>query len=417
MRILNTAITQGSKLFNSKGCRLLKKIPDIPLSEMTDIILPEGTKGLMFAKIETDFGKGLTKVFSFFDKDGRLIERYIDKTSKGRFERIHSKYKGQFDWGFGRTKESVRTVNDVPVQNVNSRNYYDKYAKVLYREKLVRDINSNGKSIEYQTFENLAPHGKRQYIQTVARKNKQNQISSTEITTNFATQKELDEMQKFPYLYYLNYSDEDFVHAISPYAQKLQKVENRGVKVEIKELKEDTLGESYGELKEIAVDVTKGSSKGKLVNTTNHEYRHQYQHMIAEAYEQETQSLSKKIAASIERKKQKSKSWFRRILDKFIAKPSPKYAPLSPHEKEFAQKCSKDFKNYVSPEDNFDEYYNQFVEVDARLAGQIAQDEFELGKLKIERLFNNAQLDLKNWTKQQKDTCKFLRDKINSLFS
>jgi len=423
MGILNVAFKQGEKaLFNSKGYRLLKKQTNIPLSELGNITLPEGTKSCSFAKIETNYGKGMTKVFSFFDKDGRLIERYIDKTKgKNYFERTYSKYKGQFDWGFGRTKESVKTVNDVQVQNVNSTSFYDKMPGFLYREKLVRDINPHlGTTVETQTFENLAAHGRQQYMMTIANK-KGDKIINRHILSNFISEGELGEIQKFPYLYYLNYTDEEFVKAIAPYAAKLQKVENRGVKLDIKELSGETLGLSYDRAKKVAVDVTKGSSKGRLVNTTNHEMRHQYQHQLVDQYENENQSLADKIAASIEQKRQELKlRWFEQVLNKLNPPPKPPLSapkPLSEKEKEYARKCTKDFKNYVTPEENFDDYYRQFVEEDARLAGQIAQDEFQLGIKKIDSVFTRAQLDLLNWTKQQKDTANALYNKINSLFS
>lgn len=397
MTIINKV---GQKIFNSKGCRLVKKMPDIPLSELKGIVPPENYTKVLYSKIETNYGKGLTTVISFFDKEGLLIERYIDKQVGNLFERTVSKYNGKWDSVFGRTKQSVKSVNGVVVKKENAISCYDSDSKVLYRQRLTANIDKDGASLENQLFENLAPQKKRQFLQTTAKKNKDGKIVRAEASSNFMNEKKLKELQKFPYLYYLNYTNDDFVYAIAPYAEKLQKVENRGIKIQIKELEGSKFGECSIYSRQVYVDAKKCKTKSKLVEVINHEYRHLFQEWLAENYEGKNAPLSSMH------------------LWKNRKKPQPQPILLNPEEKEYAKKCSQNFKNYVLPSDeNYEDYFRQFVEKDGRFAAKKAKDEYNLGVIKIDNAFNRAKLKLLGYTKQKASEINRIYKRIDTSFS
>ena len=170
----------------------------------------------------------------------------------------------------------------------------------------------------------------------------------------------LDSFKSDPYLYIRNYNDDDFLNAASNYAKKVQQVEGRSINISNKSLSNNTLGysRSLPGYKEIKVDVAKHSSRGELIDTVNHEFRHQYQDEL-----QEKQG----------------------IINYTLNRDSAK---LSKKENKLARSFREANKIYTTKDTN--KYYNNLLEVDARDAGEKAKNIYNDSSNKLSNAFPNA---------------------------
>ena len=150
-----------------------------------------------------------------------------------------------------------------------------------------------------------------------------------------------------------------------------------------KSLSDEALGysRSLPGYKEIKVDVAKHSSKGEVIDTINHELRHQYQDKL-----QEKQG----------------------IINYTLNRDSAK---LSKEENEQARIFRNARWKYTQPEKNFMKYYNNKLEKDAREAGEKAKKIYEDSSNKLSNAFPNADSRLFDLREN------FLADKIINLFA
>lgn len=380
MSLINSAIKTVAKPYTSKGYRLLSKSLNIPTSN-------NGTMDIV--EIASEFGKGHTTITSFKDAEGKLVQRIIDKNgSKGHIY-TSSEYEGNVTTQ--RRKVSTTSVNGKLTQKTVTRNVYspDKGGK-LDREHLTINYSPNKTTNEVQYFESRAPHGVHNYVKTTASRNSVGEYTHTAIESNILPQAELDKYAQTPYVFSKNYSKEDFLKAVAPYAKEKQNVSELGIKIKNKKLKGNTLGLSYNRRYKIGVDVEKHTDKAELIDTINHELRHKYQDKLISKYEP---GFFKEFDGIL-----------RTVLESLgIVKPKPASKVVSTLSDE-NMKLAKIFKDnkqkYIKPSSkNYNDYYNQPVEVDARNAGAKAKDEYKnILDVLADRLGVSNKL---NWNQEQ----------------
>lgn len=404
MSLINSAIKTVAKPYTSKGYRLLSKSLNIPTSN-------NGTMDIV--EIASEFGKGHTTITSFKDEKGKLVQRIIDKNgSKGHIY-TSSEYEGNVTTQ--RRKVSTTSVNGKLTQKTVTRNVYspDKGGK-LDREHLTINYSPDKTTNEVQYIETRAPHGVHNYIKTTASRNSAGEYTHTAIESNTLPQAELDKYAQTPYVFSKNYSKEDFLKAVAPYAKEKQNVSDLGIKIKNKKLKGSTLGLSYNRRYKIGVDVEKHTDKADLIDTINHELRHKYQDKLISKYEP---GFFKEFDGIL-----------RTVLESLgIVKPKPASKVVSPLSDE-NMKLAKIFKDnkqkYIKPSSkNYNDYYNQPVEVDARNAGAKAKDEYKnILDVLADRLGVSNKL---NWNQEQIAMYEFITNaekegnvvKIDGLFS
>lgn len=380
MSLINSAIKTVAKPYTSKGYRLLSKSLNIPTSN-------NGTMDIV--EIASEFGNGHTTITSFKDEKGKLVQRIIDKNgSKGHIY-TSSEYEGNVTTQ--RRKVSTTSVNGKLTQKTVTRNVYspDKGGK-LDREHLTINYSPNKTTNEVQYIESRAPHGVHSYVKTTASRNSVGEYTHTAIESNTLPQAELDKYAQTPYVFSKNYSKEDFLKAVAPYAKEKQNVSELGIKIKNKKLKGNTLGLSYNRRYKIGVDVEKHTDKAELIDTINHELRHKYQDKLISKYEP---GFFKEFDGIL-----------RTVLESLgIVKPKPASKVVSTLSDE-NMKLAKIFKDnkqkYIKPSSkNYNDYYNQPVEVDARNAGAKAKDEYKnILDVLADRLGVSNKL---NWNQEQ----------------
>lgn len=404
MSLINSAIKTVAKPYTSKGYRLLSKSLNIPTAN-------NGTMDIV--EIASEFGKGHTTVTSFKDEKGKLVQRTIDKIcSKGH---IHTFSEFEGNVTTQRRKISRTSVNGKLTQETITKNVYspDKGGK-LDREYLTINYSPNKTTNEVQYFESRAPHGVHNYVKTTASRNSVGEYTHTAIESNTLPQAELDKYAQTPYVFSKNYSKEDFLKAVAPYAKEKQNVSELGIKIKNKKLKGSTLGLSYNRRYKIGVDVEKHTDKADLIDTINHELRHKYQDKLISKYEP---GFFKEFDGIL-----------RTVLESLgIVKPKPASKVVSTLSDE-NMKLAKIFKDnkqkYIKPSSkNYNDYYNQPVEVDARNAGAKAKDEYKnILDVLADRLGVSNKL---NWSQEQIAMYEFITNaekegnvvKVGGLFS
>ena len=404
MSLINSAIKTVAKPYTSKGYRLLSKSLNIPTAN-------NGTMDIV--EIASEFGKGHTTVTSFKDEKGKLVQRTIDKIcSKGH---IHTFSEFEGNVTTQRRKISRTSVNGKLTQETITKNVYspDKGGK-LDREYLTINYSPNKTTNEVQYFESRAPHGVHNYVKTTASRNSVGEYTHTAIESNTLPQAELDKYAQTPYVFSKNYSKEDFLKAVAPYAKEKQNVSDLGIKIKNKKLKGSTLGLSYNRRYKIGVDVEKHTDKADLIDTINHELRHKYQDKLISKYEP---GFFKEFDGIL-----------RTVLESLgIVKPKPASKVVSTLSDE-NMKLAKIFKDnkqkYIKPSSkNYNDYYNQPVEVDARNAGAKAKDEYKnILDVLADRLGVSNKL---NWSQEQIAMYEFITNaekegnvvKVGGLFS
>ena len=404
MSLINSAIKTVAKPYTSKGYRLLSKSLNIPTSN-------NGTMDIV--EIASEFGKGHTTITSFKDEKGKLVQRTIDKIcSKGH---IHTFSEFEGNVTTQRRKISRTSVNGKLTQETITKNVYspDKGGK-LDREYLTINYSPNKTTNEVQYIETRAPHGVHNYVKTTASRNSVGEYTHTAIESNTLPQAELDKYAQTPYVFSKNYSKEDFLKAVAPYAKEKQNVSDLGIKIKNKKLKGSTLGLSYNRRYKIGVDVEKHTDKADLIDTINHELRHKYQDKLISKYEP---GFFKEFDGIL-----------RTVLESLgIVKPKPASKVVSTLSDE-NMKLAKIFKDnkqkYIKPSSkNYNDYYNQPVEVDARNAGAKAKDEYKnILDVLADRLGVSNKL---NWSQEQIAMYEFITNaekegnvvKVGGLFS
>ncbi len=297
-----------------------------------------------FTKIETDFGKGITTVETTFDNFGKPLKIIIKKKKKKNLEKIIMDFEGVYNVRrktkikrFLNHKHISTTVKSEILTNSDNKPF-------LTRTVFTTTPLKNDSRKETQIIEELSTNKHRRYIKTTAIRNKQGKLSKKSIQGNINNLKKLNNSI---YLFFRSYSLKDFLISIIPHAKNLQKVSKRDIQYQFETLNKKVAANSrsidgFGT---ITFDMDKMISKSFVIETVNHEYRHQYQDKIIEEFNLEgIKGLIKKV--------------------------------FSPLKYKYAKKCAHAKKNYVSYTENEAEYRKNFLETDARLAASKARKEY-----------------------------------------
>ena len=181
------------------------------------------------------------------------------------------------------------------------------------------------------------------------------QVSNTTISGNLQN---FDEIVKDPYLYIRNYSKKEFAQSASYIAAKKQGV-NRGTFRD--KLLKDCRGYYNPFLNKVVVNSSEHDNGG-MVEVLNHEYRHKYQFT------------------------QINKLW-KRFLNVF--KGDSKKILMNQSEVKESKKFLKEAFKTGNPDTQFEKYYNNFLEVDARSSGVNAKDEYNDFTRKLIKTFSS----------------------------
>lgn len=376
-------VINSAKKYTSNGGRLISKNTNLKLDEKLKRIannIPQNAESIDIVKLETNFGASSQRIVSFKDKAGKLIKRFISKYEDNK---LTSKTVNTYDHFCDNYRTASRQTysNGKKVQEVREQFGFNPKNNLLGHTKLTITKDNTNARHEHQVFETFTKKSQdRRFLETNAQRDSKGHMISKTLRGNI---EDLDSFKSDPYLYIRNYNDDDFLNAASNYAKKVQQVEGRSINISNKSLSDDTLGysRSLPGYKEIKVDVAKHSSRGELIDTVNHEFRHQYQDEL-----QEKQG----------------------IINYTLNRDSAK---LSKKENEQARIFRNARWKYTQPKKNFMKYYNNELEKDARDAGEKAKNIYNDSSNKLSNAFPNADQRLFDLREN------FLANKIINLFA
>lgn len=376
-------VINSAKKYTSNGGRLISKNTNLKLDEKLKRIannIPQNAESIDIVKLETNFGASSQRIVSFKDKAGKLIKRFISKYEDNK---LTSKTVNTYDHFCDNYRTTSRQTysNGKKVQEVREQFGFDSKNNHLGHTKLTITKDNTNARHEHQIFETFTKKSQdRRFLETEAQRDSKGRMINKTLRGNIEN---LDSFKSDPYLYIRNYNDDDFLNAASNYAKKVQQVEGRSINISNKSLSNNTLGysRSLPGYKEIKVDVAKHSSRGELIDTVNHEFRHQYQDEL-----QEKQG----------------------IINYTLNRDSAK---LSKKENEQARIFRNARWKYTQPEKNFMKYYNNELEKDARDAGEKAKNIYNDSSNKLSNAFPKADQRLFDLREN------FLANKIINLFA
>ena len=376
-------VINSAKKYTSNGGRLISKNTNLKLDEKLKRIannIPQNAESIDIVKLETNFGASSQRIVSFKDKAGKLIKRFISKYEDNK---LTSKTVNTYDHFCDNYRTTSRQTysNGKKVQEVREQFGFDSKNNLLGHTKLTITKDNTNARHEHQVFETFTKKSQdRRFLETEAQRDSKGRMINKTLRGNIEN---LDSFKSDPYLYIRNYNDDDFLNAASNYAKKVQQVEGRSINISNKSLSNNTLGysRSLPGYKEIKVDVAKHSSRGELIDTVNHEFRHQYQDEL-----QEKQGI---INYTLNRDR----------------------AKLSKKENEQARIFRNARWKYTQPEKNFMKYYNNELEKDARDAGEKAKNIYNDSSNKLSNAFPKADQRLFDLREN------FLANKIINLFA
>lgn len=376
-------VINSAKKYTSNGGRLISKNTNLKLDEKLKRIannIPQNAELIDIVKLETNFGASSQRIVSFKDKAGKLIKRFVSKYEDNK---LTSKTVNTYDHFCDNYRTASRQTysNGKKVQEVREQFGFDSKNNFLGHTKLTITKDNTNARHEHQIFETFTKKSQdRRFLETEAQRDSKGRMINKTLRGNIEN---LDSFKSDPYLYIRNYNDDDFLNAASNYAKKVQQVEGRSINISNKSLSNNTLGysRSLPGYKEIKVDVAKHSSRGELIDTVNHEFRHQYQDEL-----QEKQG----------------------IINYTLNRDSAK---LSKKENEQARIFRNARWKYTQPKKNFMKYYNNELEKDARDAGEKAKNIYNDSSNKLSNAFPKA--DQRLFDLQEN----FLADKIINLFA
>lgn len=376
-------VINSAKKYTSNGGRLISKNTNLKLDEKLKKIannIPQNAESIDIVKLETNFGASSQRIVSFKDKAGKLIKRFVSKYEDNK---LTSKTVNTYDHFCDNYRTASRQTysNGKKVQEVREQFGFDSKNNLLGHTKLTITKNNTNARHEHQIFETFTKKSQdRRFLETEAQRDSKGRMINKTLRGNI---EDLDSFKSDPYLYIRNYNNNDFLNAASNYAKKVQQVEGRSINISNKSLSNNTLGyyRSLPGYKEIKVDVAKHSSRGELIDTINHELRHQYQDEL-----QEKQG----------------------IINYTLNRDSAK---LSKKENEQARIFRNARWKYTQPKKNFMKYYNNELEKDARDAGEKAKNIYNDSSNKLSNAFPNADQRLFDLREN------FLANKIINLFA
>lgn len=376
-------VINSAKKYTSNGGRLISKNTNLKLDEKLKRIannIPQNAESIDIVKLETNFGASSQRIVSFKDKAGKLIKRFISKYEDNK---LTSKTVNTYDHFCDNYRTTSRQTysNGKKVQEIREQFGFDSKNNLLGHTKLTITKDNTNARHEHQIFETFTKKSQdRRFLETEAQRDSKGRMINKTLRGNIEN---LDSFKSDPYLYIRNYNDDDFLNAASNYAKKVQQVEGRSINISNKSLSNNTLGysRSLPGYKEIKVDVAKHSSRGELIDTVNHELRHQYQDEL-----QEKQG----------------------IINYTLNRDSAK---LSKKENEQARIFRNARWKYTQPKKNFMKYYNNELEKDARDAGEKAKNIYNDSSNKLSNAFPNADQRLFDLREN------FLADRIINLLA
>lgn len=376
-------VINSAKKYTSNGGRLVSKNTNLKLDEKLKRIannIPQNAESIDIVKLETNFGASSQRIVSFKDKAGKLIKRFISKYENNK---LTSKTVNTYDHFCDNYRTASRQTysNGKKVQEIREQFGFDSKNNLLGHTKLTITKDNTNARHEHQIFETFTKKSlDRRFLETEAQRDSKGRMINKTLRGNI---EDLDSFKSDPYLYIRNYNNNDFLNAVSNYAKKVQQVEGRSINISNKSLSNNTLGyyRSLPGYKEIKVDVAKHSSRGELIDTVNHELRHQYQDEL-----QEKQG----------------------IINYTLNRDSAK---LSKKENEQARIFRNARWKYTQPKKNFMKYYNNELEKDARDAGEKAKNIYNDSSNKLSNAFPNADQRLFDLREN------FLANKIINLFA
>ena len=353
-------VINSAKKYTSNGGRLVSKNTNLKLDEKLKRIannIPQNAESIDIVKLETNFGASSQRIVSFKDKAGKLIKRFVSKYENNK---LTSKTVNTYDHFYDNYRTASRQTysNGKKVQEIREQFGFDSKNNLLGHTKLTITKDNTNARHEHQIFETFTKKSlDRRFLETEAQRDSKGRMINKTLRGNIEN---LDSFKSDPYLYIRNYNDDDFLNAASNYAKKVQQVEGRSINISNKSLSNNTLGysRSLPGYKEIKVDVAKHSSRGELIDTVNHEFRHQYQDEL-----QEKQG----------------------IINYTLNRDSAK---LSKKENKLARSFREANKIYTTKDTN--KYYNNLLEVDARDAGKNAKNVYEDSSRKLLNNFPKA---------------------------
>lgn len=376
-------VINSAKKYTSNGGRLVSKNTNLKLDEKLKRIannIPQNAESIDIVKLETNFGASSQRIVSFKDKAGKLIKRFVSKYENNK---LTSKTVNTYDHFCDNYRTASRQTysNGKKVQEIREQFGFDSKNNLLGHTKLTITKDNTNARHEHQIFETFTKKSlDRKFLETEAQRDSKGRMINKTLRGNI---EDLDSFKSDPYLYIRNYNNNDFLNAASNYAKKVQQVEGRSINISNKSLSNNTLGyyRSLPGYKEIKVDVAKHSSRGELIDTVNHELRHQYQDEL-----QEKQG----------------------IINYTLNRDSAK---LSKKENEQARIFRNARWKYTQPKKNFMKYYNNELEKDARDAGEKAKNIYNDSSNKLSNAFPNADQRLFDLREN------FLADKIINLLA
>lgn len=353
-------IINSAKKYTSNGGRLISKNTNLKLDEKLKRIannIPQNAESIDIVKLETDFGASSQRIVSFKDKAGKLIKRFV---SKYKDNKLTSKTINTYDHFYDnyRTVSRQTYSNGKMVQEVREQFGFNPKNNLLGHTKLTITKDNTNARHEHQIFETFTKKSQdRRFLETNAQRDSKGHMISKTLRGNI---EDLDSFKSDPYLYIRNYNNNDFLNAASNYAKNVQQVKDRSINISNEQIGGFIYGDSRSLPfeKRVRVDVAKHSSKGEVIDTINHELRHQYQDKL-----QEKQG----------------------IINYTLNRDSAK---LSKKENKLARSFREANKIYTTKDTN--KYYNNLLEVDARDAGKNAKNVYEDSSRKLLNNFPKA---------------------------
>lgn len=357
-KFLETNINCG---FNKFGSKLVRCRKGIPVSEIVKTDIPRAVT-VDFTTVESKFGATTTDILSFKDEYGNLVKRYRTTKHNGSniVERMEGDYNIDKEYGFGKIKRKYSINDELTKEEKISIYTYGIISKKVteFFERATKHIisrNYKGKFIELSAL----------------RQNdglKGNKITST-LKSNCLSNEEREQLNNLTFLHEFDLSGKAFLDAITPTTVKAKKFKIFKPKISVAELEEGCFGKAS--FKDVKIDMTKHSLNEAIIDTINHELQHVKQNETMIVYNLET--IFKTLGLK--------KTWKR-----FIEK---NYGYFSKTKRNFAQKCITARKEYTASQKDYKAYYNNFLEVDARQAGDVAKKEY----LRQQRLFGDIWYD------------------------
>lgn len=396
--------------FTKNGNKLIAKISKETVSKVHPAIkhletLPSEAKTFDLALIERKFGRERVKIFSFRNTDGKLIKR-IQEVDGNKKQIIESNYYyDRFSREIMRkTKENNNIIKEV-FENISTLSK-EAISKTSLTREFVNDkrIKSNEKhffgsfplktsskqSVIEKLFDyfNSIPKPKPKKFIANLQRNEDNSVKITKIQYSGISKDDAKEITKDPYLSMRLLPFNDFIAAVKPRAylnQGIEKANIKTFKANLGNSQKSPIAEAEkradGTIRILLnKQNTQLQSKPNVVSSFNHEAKHcrQFIYMDQLEYTQHFPLISMNPNVS---------------MRQFA------YGKLNDEQTiEYAKKIQEAANNYASASENPTLYHNNFLEIEARTAGEKAEKEYidYAQKLKTKIALTSKQLGLSN---------------------